>query len=173
MLSALTGAILPAVADDSHASEQAQLLMAHLNALRIQSDHIEEFERLEHLHARKLATDLTAAAEGGPVSSGAAQHLRSLLSAPVPRTISDTRVVQCALLEAIADFLSAQNVDGAEKSVNESTLAVLDSEYEQSLRDRTLFAPFGYDPNDPRFSSIERMMCDFRSMYPQEEAGNS
>jgi hypothetical protein len=170
MISAMTGAVLPAVAGDAFAGEQAQLLAGHLQVLRAQAPFSDEFERLEHRHTRGLARDLTDAAEGGPRTVRSVEGLRALLDRGMPAEIADVRAAQHELTAGLEEFVAAEGDDGTEASVARSTRLITRAEYQQSLRDRSFFGPFGYEDSPDSVAPIPDMMAQFRSEFPEEQS---
>lgn len=153
MLSAVTEVILPAVQDSGFAFEQTQLLAAHLQALRTQEEHAQEFERLELEYLRRLASDLAVP----ELPTGNAE------------SIADTRAVAAALKTAIIEFLTAQGESGDDASIRKSDQIVLAAEHAQSLRERCFYSCFGYEDSDPPFGSVPAMMDQFRAEFPHAQ----
>jgi hypothetical protein len=168
MVSALTGAILPAVGADAFVTEQAQLVAGHLQVLRAQDEYSEEYEVLEHRYLRRLAADLASGAEGGPRTTEAVTRLRGLLDKGEPARLGELRAAQPALAQAVADFVSAEGEDGTDGSIVRSTRLILIAEHAQSLRDRAFNAPFGYEDGSVEITPIDRMMSEFRTSFPRE-----
>lgn len=173
MLSALTGAILPAVQSNPFAREQAELLAGHLQVLQTQGNHAEEFERLEHFHTRRLATEVVVDSVGGEKSAAAEGAVRQALNVPVPQGIAAIRVAQSSLAAVIADFVTAQGVDGSSESIARSNTVILAAEYVQSLRNRSYFSPFGYEAGTDDVKPIEQMMNEFRAEFADIEGASA
>ena len=170
MLSAMTGAILPAVGDNAFVTEQAQLVAGHLQVLRAQGEYSEEFEHLEHRYMRVLAAELAAGAEGGPRTTDAASRLRGLLDRGEPDRIGAIREAHQELCTAVTDFIAAEGADGTDASIARSTQVVIRAEYAQSLRDRAFCGPFGYEDGSVEIAPIDQMMNEFRASFPGEGA---
>lgn len=173
VISALSGVIGPAVETSAFATEQVQVVAGHVQALRKQADHSEEYERLEYRYLRHLATDVVGGAEGGPRTSGAAGYLRELLATPEAAGLSDLRAAHAALGTAVADFVAAEGEDGTAESVARSTRTIVRAEHEQSLRDRSFFEPFGYEDGSVDIEPIDQMMDGFRSKYPTRDGAQA
>ncbi|MGB3698747.1 MAG: hypothetical protein WBA05_15075 [Gordonia sp. (in: high G+C Gram-positive bacteria)] len=171
MMSAVTDALMPAVQENPFAFEQAQLLAGHIQALRTQLSHSDEYERLEHEHTRRLARRLVDAASADPASTEAAEALRGIVGEPVPDQIEALRAHHRRLAESIAEFVEAQGVVGTAQAVHESTLIILESERAQSFRDRAFFASFGYDA-DAGLPAVSDVLADFRATH-STKAGTS
>jgi hypothetical protein len=170
MLSAMTGAILPVVGDNAFVTEQAQLVAGHLQVLRAQGEHSEEFELLEHRYMRALAADLAEGAEGGSRTAEAATRVRGLLDRGEPDRVGAIREAHQELCTAVTDFIAAEGADGTDASIDRSTRLVLRAEHEQSLRDRAFCAPFGYEDGSVEIAPIDRMMSEFRARFPTKGA---
>jgi hypothetical protein len=65
----------------------------------------------------------------------------------------------------VAGLIHAEGIDGTDASSKQSTQIILESEYEQALRDRSFFSPFGYEDGDPSVLSIDDMMTRFRQKF--------
>lgn len=103
MMRALADVILPAVAHDSFATEQATLLLGHLHVLRTQADHAPRYEALMLRAVRALAGGLAAQAQGGPKTQAAADRLRALTAeeAGTPVAVRDLHERTNAAIEAL------------------------------------------------------------------------
>lgn len=168
MMRALSGVIIPALEHDANARDQAQMVLGHLHALRVQYDWLEEFERLEFLHTRQLAVRLFATAEDDYRDTEEVQNLDRHATQSVPDAMADCRAAQGELTEAIAQFIALQGKRGSHEAISRSNLAVAEAEYKQSLRDRSVFAAFGYEADDPNVLPLERMMDEFRNDVSRE-----
>ncbi|MDV2477080.1 hypothetical protein F8M49_20280 [Rhodococcus zopfii] len=168
MLSALTGTILPEIAEHGFAREQAELLAGHLNALRVQGAFAEEFERLEFNYTRNLAREILRDSTGGEMTTAATARVQSALDEKAPTDITDIRAAQSILTSLIAELVSAQGIDGGAASVVWSTRTIVDAEHGQSLRDRSFFSPFGYESGSDEVKPIEEMMGDFRKQFNED-----
>jgi hypothetical protein len=166
MLSAMTGAILPAVQGNGFVTEQAKLVAGHLQVLRAQGEFCEEYEFLEHRYLRRLAAALAEGAEGGSRTTAAAMRLRGLAGKAEPTRIGEVREAHTELGTAVADFMAAEGEDGTDESVARSTTIVLEAEHAQALRDRSFNSPFGYEDGSVEIAPIQDMMRDFRTSFP-------
>lgn len=173
MVSALAGAVLPAVGDNAFVTEQAQLVVGHLQVLRAQGEYSEEYEVLEHRYLRRLATEVAERAEGGPRTTEAANRLNGLVDKGEPELLGQLREAQLALSRAVAEFVAAEGEDGTDGSVARTTRLVVAAEHAQSLRDRSFNAPFGYEDGSVEITPIDRMMSEFRTAFPAEEAAST
>ncbi|MBK0870344.1 hypothetical protein INP57_26395 [Saccharopolyspora sp. HNM0986] len=173
MISALSNVIAPAVETNAFATEQAQLVAGHLQALQAQREHSAEYERLEHRYLRHLAADVVLGTEGGPRTSEAAGRLGELLDSPEPVGLSDLRAAHAALATAVADFVAAEGEDGTDESVARSTRSIVRAEHAQSLRDRSFFKPFGYEDGSVDVEPIDQMMDGFRNKYPTRDGASA
>lgn len=170
MISALTGTIVPALGDNSFAAEQAALVVGHLQVLRAHLDYSDEYEALEYAQALQLGHALVALSEGGAKTVGAAARLQSELDTPVPSNIREIREADRRVSTAVADLIEAQGQDGSSACIQQSTRTVLRHEHTQSIRDRSYFAPFGYEDGARPIPSMDAMMDDFRSHYTEQES---
>lgn len=168
MMRALSGVIIPALEHDANARDQAQMVLGHLNALRVQYDWLEEFERLELLHTRQLAGRLLSTAEDDYHDSEEVRALDRRASQPIPDAIAGCRAAQGELTEAIAEFVALQGKRGSHEAIRQSNLVVAEAEYKQSLRDRSVFSAFGYEADDPEVLPLETMMNEFRDDVSKE-----
>lgn len=166
MASAVSGVIAPALGTTNpFASEQAALLVGHLQVMRVQQGAAEEFEHLDYNRTRAFARELAEAAEGGPQVGAAVRETRTELDAPVPFSITEVRAAQDRLAAAIGATIAAAGVDGTEAFVASSQAIVLRQEREQSIRFRSYFAVMGYEDGSRAIPSMEQMMNEFRSRY--------
>jgi hypothetical protein len=166
MASAVSGVIAPALGTTNpFASEQAALLVGHLQVMRVQQGAAEEFEHLDYNRTRAFARELTDAAEGGAAVQAAATAVRSALDAPVPFTISQVRAAQDALAAAIGDAITAAGTDGTDAYVAASQAIVIRQERAQSIRFRSYFAVMGYEDGSRSIPPMEQMMDEFRAEY--------
>lgn len=90
MISALGGAVLPAVGDNAFVTEQAQLVVGHLQVLRAQGEYSEEYEVLEHRYLRRLATDVAEHAEGGPRTTAVGIRPATVTACPARTSLPST-----------------------------------------------------------------------------------
>ena len=166
MASAVSGVIAPALGDSNpFASEQAALLVGHLQVLRVQQGASEEFEHLDYNRTRAFARELADAADGGPQVQAAAQAIRDALNAPVPFTITQIRAAQDVLAAAIGDAITAAGTDGTADYIAASQRIVIAQERAQSIRYRSYFAVMGYEDGSRPIPPLEEMMAEFRSAY--------
>jgi hypothetical protein len=169
MLSAMTDSVLPALADNAFAAEQAQLVAGHLHVLRLQSEYAEEYEQLELRYLRSLAAEVSDRARGERLTTHAAALLHRLACGQELSNIREVREAHRELGDAFAAFLEAEGEDGTPESVEWSTRTVLEAEYAQAQRDRSFNRAFGYEGSADVIASIEAMMATFRADFPTEQ----
>jgi hypothetical protein len=166
MASAVAGVIAPALGTTNpFASEQAALLVGHLQVMRVQQGAAEEFEHLDYNRTRAFARELADAADGGAAVQAAATAVRSALDAPVPFTITQVRAAQDALAAAIGALVTAAGEDGTDAFLAASSAIVIRQERAQSIRFRSYFAVMGYEDGSRPIPPMEQMMDEFRAEY--------
>jgi hypothetical protein len=166
MASAVSGVIAPALGTtNSFASEQAALLVGHLQVMRVQQSAAEEFEQLDYNRTRAFARELAEAADGGAEVRAAAAAVTALLDAPVPFTISQVRAAQDSLAAAISALVKSGGADGTPDYVQASTRIVIAYERPQSIRFRSYFAVMGYEDGSRPIPPMDEMMDEFRGAY--------
>lgn len=166
MASALTGAVLPALGTSNpFALEQAQLVVGHLQIIRAQEPHADEFEHLDYNRVRVFARELLDTAEGGPATDQAAAAVRDLLEGPVPYTTPAVRRGHDELAAAIGVLISAIGEDGEPESLSASETTTLRHEAENAMRYRAYFALMGYEDGSIPMPDLETLMTEFRAAY--------
>jgi hypothetical protein len=166
MASAVSGVIGPALGTTNpFASEQATLLVGHLQVMRVQQGAAEEFEHLDYNRTRAFARELADAAEGGAAVQAAATAVRLTLDAPVPFTITQVRAAQDVIAAAIGGLVTAAGEDGTDAYVATSSAIVTRQERAQSIRFRSYFAVMGYEDGSRPIPPMEQMMDEFRAEY--------
>lgn len=167
MIRTIRDVILPALAHDGFAGEQAKLILGHLHVLRGQIDVIPEYEWLEWQSTVALAAELDAlAARQGQDDAGpAAAHLAGLLAEARAVAATDREGVRSAraALNAAIDRLVAEAA-GGDAAFKATVIAkVVAAQKAAAERGRALFQATGFEGADAALPAVDAMMADFRA----------
>ena len=161
--SAITGAILPALADSNpFATEQAQLAAGHLMVLRAQQPYAEEFERLDYNALRAFAREMAQAAEGGSQTEAASAAIGEQLAGPVPFSLDEIRAAHDALAAAICVLVAEVGRDGSDAALERTQAIGIAHERDNAARYRSWFASMGYEDGRFPIQELPELMADFR-----------
>lgn len=143
---ALTDVVMPSLPPEAGlAREQVELSLGHLQILRAQLDEIGPYEAEELADARALGEALSGC-EGGAESSTASAILTdNLAMATGAKAPADVRTARIAIHDAIAALLRAVAADGEAATRSRIRCLILEHEKRRVVKDRTWFAPFGFD----------------------------
>jgi hypothetical protein len=160
MIRAVGDVILPALAQDGFATEQAKLLLGHLHILRAQIDDAPAFERLELAAARQLAGRVLEQVSGGSETTAAAAALTEARDQPAadPRAV---RTVRAAINGAIEGLIEAAAIDGNAASRAAIMRIVVRAEAEAADRGRAWFAASGFEGAGVVLPAIPEMLAAF------------
>jgi hypothetical protein len=168
LISALSGAVGPALKDNNFAAEQTALLVGHLQVLRQQHDFSDEFETLEYAHARRLASELLEIAPPDQASQQTADRLRRLVETPPANSMASIRACREDINAGISDLVEA---NGKTRNPNDNlqfASTILRYEKAQSIRSRSFFSLLGYEDGSTEIPPLEEMMNQFRIDYGVE-----
>ena len=170
MMRALQDVILPALANNGFAADQAKLMLGHLNMLRLQVDDVAYFEQLELRAARDLAARLVAAVDGGDETHHAVSALKAALAlgGGHPREV---RASRDAINGAIDTLVQAASTDGSADFLAEAQRLVIRGGTESANRNRSFFAASGFEGDGGDIPAIADMLADFARAYPEPARG--
>ena len=164
--SALTGAILPALADSNpFATEQGQLAAGHLMVLRAQEPYAEEFERLDLNRLRACARELAQASDGAEETAAAVRGVRERLEGPVPYSVAEIRTAHDALAATVCELIAAVGRDGSQTALEQTQAIGTRYERESAARYRSWFALMGYEDGTFPIQQLPELMSDFREAH--------
>lgn len=154
--------------ENAFAHEQVDMVAGHLHVISQQYRYQTEFDHLDFIRLQRLARHIISFTSSLP---DAAEELTELEAcrvrtgrSPLSEQGVDGRELTtsiCAVLRALEGQQSAQ--------AREVFKVVARSEYEQSFRYRSMFAPMGHEGADLRVLPIAEMMQEFRTeMEPKK-----
>lgn len=160
MIRAMGDVILPALAADGFATEQAKLMLGHLHILRAQVDDAPEYERLELGAARRLGGALRDIAAGGSRTMEAASALAEAVAATAERP-AEVRAGRSAINGAIERLIEAASEDGEPGFRAEALRLVVRAEAVAADRGRAWFAASGFEGAGGELPAIPDMLAAF------------
>lgn len=169
MMQTMQDVVLPALAHNGFAADQAKLMLGHLNMLRLQIDDAVYFEQLELRATQDLGSRLIAAVDGGDETQRAASELKAALVAAAahPREV---RAARDTINGAIDTLVQAASVDGAAGFPAETHRLVIHAGAESANRNRSFFAASGFEGDGGDMPAIADMLADFERAYPNPVA---
>lgn len=139
----LTEVVLPHLpAEASLAQEQVQMCIGHIQVLRKQLDEIPAFEAGELTDACALARALSGGIGGG-AQTGAAKA--ALVGATIRADGTQVRRQTLEIHKSVDALVKAVACDGDAESRKSISRLILEHEAARALKDRTWFAPYGFD----------------------------
>ena len=157
MMRSVQDVILPAVAGNSYATEQAMLLLGHLHVLTGQFDHVLRYEALQLRAAQAHAQSLCALAAGGKQTLAACTALReqAQVEAADPPAVPS---VYEALQARAEDLIRAAALDGTQDSAQAIQQATLSYGRACADRDRAWYGAMGFEASGTQLPDIAHML---------------
>ena len=158
LIQAMDDIVLPAIeADKSLAREQGQLVVAHLNLMKKQLAHADDFDRIELAAAVQLGLRLLELTTADPGVASDRQALQAAISEG--KSLPGRQDAIRAVNGATESFVRALRQRGERSSIDAMTRAVLALSQEQSRRNLIWFASNGFDAERDSLPSIESLFA--------------
>ena len=157
MMRSVQDVILPAVAGNAYATEQAMLMLGHLHVLAGQFDHVLRYEALQLRAAQLHARQLCALAAGGAQTMAACAMLREQAGAeesdpPAIRALYET------VQSAAESLIRAAAIDGTQESAAAIQQATLVYGRACADRDRAWYGSMGFEASGTQLPDIPAML---------------
>lgn len=158
MIQAMDDILLPAIeADKSLAREQGQLVVAHLNLMKKQLAHADDFDRIELGAAVHLGQRLLEITTGDPGVVSDRQALQAAIDEGKALPVRQEAIR--AVNGATENFVRALRQSGERSSIDAMTSTVLALSHEQSRRNLIWFASNGFDAERDSLPGIESLFA--------------
>jgi hypothetical protein len=160
MIRAMTEIILPALGSSNGlATEQAGLLLGHLNVLKLQLEYASRYQQAELYDAMGLARALIAEASGGAETKAAIARLSATFEEPRGNYTVRADDKLESINEAIENIIHAMKSDGEPVSRTLTHRLILNHGKATAERDRVWFSAMGFEAAESGLPSFSDMLA--------------